>query len=108
MSSRSEKKGSRGKCDCSAGTKAIERNWLRCLACNRRFKCQYSYDQHWRDKRQSQAPQPRAAELEEVLASSAVGPEESISQVMMRQHEEGQGAGHEGRSQHRDALAGLQ
>ena len=71
----------------------IERNWLRCVACNRTFKCQYSFDQHYRDKHQSQAPQPRepwkAAKVHEVPSSAADGvtPDESISQVMFRQEQ---------------------
>ena len=73
----------------------IERNWLRCVACNKTFKCQYSFDQHYRDKHQSQAPQPRdpwkAAEVpvHEVPSSAADGvtPDESISQVMFRQEQ---------------------
>ena len=78
----------------------IERNWLRCVACNKTFKCQYSFDQHYRDKHQSQAPQPRdpwkAAEapVHEVPSSAADGitPDESISQVMFRQDQVQQAA----------------
>ncbi|CAE7399841.1 RPT6A [Symbiodinium sp. CCMP2592] len=73
------------------GEATIQRNWLRCMACQKSFKTQYSYQQHYQAKHASQAPQAQDVPEPEVVPDSSVLPEESISQGKVRVAKGGQG-----------------
>ena len=73
------------------GAGGLEDDWLYCRACQRHFKDQYAFNQHYRDKHQSVAPtawaawqrgqkQEPAMVVEDVVDES-VTPQDSVSQV---------------------------